>query len=61
MTEYRIKEMEPATIRFHEGPRKSRLKFIDGTVIADYAKPMPNVWRRFWYWFLLGWTWENIK
>ena len=20
----------------------------------------PNLWRRFWYWALLGWTWEAL-
>jgi len=23
------------------------------------AAPMPNAWRRFWYWFLLGWVWRR--
>lgn len=22
---------------------------------------MPNRWRRFWYWALLGWTWEKVR
>lgn len=23
--------------------------------------PMPNLWRRLWYWLLLGWRWERVK
>ncbi len=24
------------------------------------TKPLPNRWRRFWHWALLGWTYETI-
>jgi hypothetical protein len=23
------------------------------------TRPMPNLWRRFWYWLLLGWVWRK--
>lgn len=34
-------------------------------ITPDYriysTAPMPNWFRRLWYWILLGWTWENYK
>ena len=26
----------------------------------DTVDELPNAWRRFWYWALLGWRWESI-
>lgn len=31
------------------------------TLTFSYTKPIPNWWRRFWYWFLLGWYWKTYK
>lgn len=32
------------------------LRLDSGTRMAFYSRPNP--WRRFWYWLLLGWTFE---
>lgn len=39
-----------------------RLSMGNGLVLVEYTdqKKVPNLWRRFWYWFLLGWTWERM-
>jgi hypothetical protein len=34
--------------------------FIMDSFRIESCKPMPNRWRRFWYWALLGWKWEKI-
>ncbi|MBY0525580.1 MAG: hypothetical protein K2R98_19400 [Gemmataceae bacterium] len=36
---------------------QSRL-YITPTFCVAVEKPMPGMWRRFWYWALLGWTWK---
>jgi hypothetical protein len=40
-------------------PAKSALNIRD-LIRIESPKPRPNVWRRFWHWFLLGWTWEKL-
>lgn len=37
---------------------KSTLIMHDSFLIFEFPTPMPNIWHRFWYWFLLGWRWE---
>lgn len=34
---------------------------VDPVGKFEYHTPalMPNRWRRFWYWALLGWTWRR--
>lgn len=44
---------------FHSPRYKTRLIINCGYQIL-YEQPMPNRFRRFWYWFLLGWKWENL-
>ena len=39
-------------------PILSVLTIADGAMTVASCKPMPGRWRRFWYWALLGWTWE---
>ena len=41
---------------------KSRLLIHqrDGLIVW-FTHPMPNAWRRFWYWALLGWRWESVE
>lgn len=38
---------------------KSKLN-IGKSISIEFDKPMPNRWYRFWYKFLLNWTWENL-
>ncbi len=40
-------------------PVKSALLIRD-LVRIESPKPPPNFWWRFWYWALLGWTWERL-
>lgn len=50
-----------ATVTFRETWKpQSQLRFLGGEVLVQYRARRPNIWRRFWYWFLLGWTWENL-
>jgi hypothetical protein len=37
---------------------KSRLHITPDFSIP-HEQPVPNPWRRFWYWALLGWRWEK--
>ncbi len=39
---------------------QSRVYFTP-KVAMRVETPLPNRWRRFWYWALLGWTWEEVK
>lgn len=39
---------------------KSRAR-INGEVWFDFIAPRPNLFHRFWYWALLGWTWESLE
>lgn len=39
-------------------PVRSRLMMGATTIWIDSPQPMPNWFRRFWYWALLDWTWE---
>lgn len=32
-----------------------------GTMLVYSVEPVPNWWRRMWYWLLLGWTFEAIE
>lgn len=40
-------------------PYKSRLN-VNPDLCFFFIHPRPNWWRRWWYWMLLGWTWEDI-
>ena len=44
--------------RVAEPEMKSHL-FITDSFIVHLPTPKPNLWRRFWYWFLLGWKWRD--
>ena len=39
-----------------------RLRVANGLILVEYEdeNKTPNLWQRFWYWFLLGWTWERM-
>lgn len=39
-----------------------RLRVASGLILVEYEdeKKTPNLWQRFWYWFLLGWKWERM-
>lgn len=34
---------------------------ISGEFYIMFEEPVPNQWRRFWYWALLGWKWKEIN
>lgn len=41
----------------------SRLRMLPGdrdVIRIDTVQKLPNVWRRFCYWALLGWKWEKL-
>jgi hypothetical protein len=38
---------------------KSELS-IGGLIFISSTDPVPNRWRRFWYWALLGWEWRPV-
>ena len=40
--------------------QRSELRIQDDTVVIRSPRHRPNAWRRFWYWFLLGWQWRKI-
>lgn len=49
-------------VAFHikdPGPIQSILHIGKSTVRIESTDKVPNRWRRFWYWALLGWTWEK--
>jgi len=33
----------------------------ENDMVFTLTGPVPNWWRRFWYWALLGWKWERIE
>ena len=35
--------------------------WIVNDVAVNSSYHRPNLWRRFWYWALLGWRWEVIE
>ncbi len=37
----------------------SRVNVTPNFTISS-ERPLPNPWRRFWYWALLGWKWEAL-
>ena len=39
---------------------KSKICLGTTTIVVMSDKKMPNLFRRFWYWLLLGWTWEAL-
>jgi hypothetical protein len=42
---------------------RSRFRIYPGdpdVIRIDTTRKRPNAWRRFWYWLLLGWTWEEL-
>ena len=48
---------------FMDPPDRSKLVIGSGmkTVQFFFTCRRPNCWRRFWYWALLGWRWEEVK
>lgn len=40
-------------------PYFSRLHIAPNFVV-DCDRPRPSAFRRFWYWALLGWKWEDV-
>lgn len=38
---------------------RSRILLHDGDIQFNFTTPVPNWWRRFWYWALLGWRWQQ--
>lgn len=53
---YGIKPPPPAFI-LGAGPYW-HLPHINGYIGVPPGKT-PNLWRRFWHWFFLGWTWKD--
>lgn len=48
----------PDLMLIRNKPAKSVL--LIGTVIRiESQEPPPNLWWRFWYWALLGWSWKR--
>ena len=41
-------------------PNRTKLVIDEARLEIYSPKKMPNRWRRFWYWALLGWRWEKI-
>ena len=39
--------------------RHSQVRITPDFVVQS-SKPLPNRWRCFWYWALLGWKWEAL-
>lgn len=54
-----ITESQPALEIMPTGAR-SKLFVTPDLVVGD-KRPIPNRWRRFWYWALLGWRWESVE
>lgn len=50
---------EPLHVVFNIPKDKSKLK-ITPTLHVYSSKKYPNWFHRFWYWALLGWTWEKL-
>lgn len=49
-------------IKIVSEPVITRLIISDTNLISvESSTPMPNLFRRFWYWALLGWRWEKIE
>jgi hypothetical protein len=40
-------------------PNRSILHITPNLTIHS-SHPVPNRWRRFWYWALLNWKWEKL-
>ena len=41
-------------------PRYQSALVINTGYHVLFEHPKPGPWRRFWYWALLGWTWEDL-
>ncbi len=41
-------------------PARSVLVVGDNLIRIESPRPLPNLWRRFWYRLLLGWRWEEM-
>lgn len=48
----------PGTLTVYLDASKSVL-IIQDSLKIESRRPIPNWWRRFWYWALLGWRWER--
>lgn len=42
-------------------PHPRTVLHCSGCLTVGGIEPMPNWWRRFWYWALLGWWWEEVE
>jgi len=46
----------------NDGLLKHKSRLLMGYVIIfSIIEPRPNAFRRFWYWALLGLTWESLE
>ena len=46
-------------LTFAQPKPQSELRFTSDFTFRSVDQ-IPNLWRRFWYWALLGWTWEAL-
>lgn len=48
--------------KVYYGKPVGRLRVANGLILVEYEdeNKTPNLWRRFWYWLLLGWKWEKL-
>lgn len=51
---------KPAPYLMISDPQAKARLVIGGVLVINTALELPNWWWRFWYWFLLGWTWERL-
>lgn len=47
--------------KLHELITKHKSRMFDGFEYHYSENSAPNAFRRFWYWALLGWTWESLE
>jgi len=51
----------PFTPQLRISPPQPQSALIIGDAMRiESEQPRPNRWRRFWYWALLGWRWEEL-
>jgi hypothetical protein len=59
--EYDVKPPSPG-IGLGGPVARSRLCMSPGTdCYMQFTAPLPNWWRRFWTWALLGWVWSGVE
>ncbi len=52
--------MTTPTFTIASWPERHSQVRITPDFVVQSANPLPNPWRRFWYWALLGWKWEAL-